>query len=218
LSRELQRGAKQTGAGAAASRARQAGAREQARGASQAASRAKQAGAREQARGTSQAAPRAKHGRAPKEELARRLIYEARASQAATERFDALACEALGINRTDAACLDILDNEGGVLTAGRLAELSGLTTAAVTAVVDRLEAKGYARRVRDEKDRRRVLVEATDLLRERTEPIWGPLAGEGTRALQRLTVDELATVTDYFRLSRELNERHAERIRGLRFE
>jgi DNA-binding MarR family transcriptional regulator len=155
--------------------------------------------------------------RGRKEDVIRRLIYEARASQAATERFDALACDALGINRTDATCLDILDNEGGVLTAGRLAELSGLTTAAVTAVLDRLEAKGYARRVRDEKDRRRVLVEVTDLLRSRGEEIWRPLGDEGTRALQGLTLDELATVIDYFRVSRELNERHAERIRGLRF-
>jgi DNA-binding MarR family transcriptional regulator len=156
--------------------------------------------------------------RETKENVVRRLIYEARASQAATERFDALACQALGINRTDAACLDILDNEGGVLTAGRLAELSGLTTAAVTAVLDRLEAKGYARRVRDEEDRRRVLVEQTPLLLRRAEEIWGPIGSEATRTLQRLTLDELGTVIDFFRSSREVNERHAERIRGLRFE
>jgi DNA-binding MarR family transcriptional regulator len=74
------------------------------------------------------------------------------------------------------------------------------------------------RRVRDDQDRRRVLVEQTPLLRRRAEEIWGPLGSEGTRTLQRLTLDELATVIDYFRLSRELNERHAERIRGLRFE
>ncbi|HEY3186711.1 MAG TPA: MarR family transcriptional regulator [Solirubrobacteraceae bacterium] len=155
--------------------------------------------------------------RETKDDVLRRLIYETRASQAATERFDALAAEALGINRTDAACLDVIDNEGGVLTAGRVAELSGLTTAAVTAVLDRLEAKGYAKRVRDERDRRRVLVELTPLLRRRTEEIWGPLGAEGTRAMQRLTLDELRTVTDFVRFSRELNERHAERIRGLRF-
>jgi DNA-binding MarR family transcriptional regulator len=156
--------------------------------------------------------------RETKEEVLRRLIYEARRSQAATERFDALAAGALGINRTDAACLDILDNEGGTLTAGRLAELSGLTTAAVTAVLDRLEAKGYARRLRDEKDRRRVLVESTPLLRSRVEEIWGPLAGEGGRVMQRFTLDDLHAVIAYFRTSRELNERHAERIRDLRFE
>jgi DNA-binding MarR family transcriptional regulator len=147
-----------------------------------------------------------------------RVIHASRASQAATERFDALAAEALGINRTDANCLDILDNEGGTLSAGRVAELSGLTTAAVTAVLDRLEAKGYVRRARDEKDRRRVLVELTPLMRERTQAIWGPLGIEGAAELERYTADELQAVIEYFQLSRELNERHAERIRGLRFD
>jgi DNA-binding MarR family transcriptional regulator len=85
-------------------------------------------------------------------------------------------------------------------------------------VLDRLEAKGYAKRVRDEKDRRRVLVELTPLLRRRTEEIWGPLGAEGARAMQRLTLGELHTVIDFVRFSRELNERHAERIRGLRLD
>ncbi|HEY3190928.1 MAG TPA: MarR family transcriptional regulator [Solirubrobacteraceae bacterium] len=146
------------------------------------------------------------------------MIYEARASEAATARFDALANEALGVNRTDAQCLNIVDNEGGRITAGRLAELSGLTTAAVTAVIDRLEAKGYARRLRDERDRRRVLVETTPLMRERTEVIWGPIARDGTEELvERFTLEELRSIADFFRRSRELNERHIERIRGMRF-
>jgi DNA-binding MarR family transcriptional regulator len=153
-----------------------------------------------------------------KQELTQEVIYAARRSEAATDSFDMLASEALGVNATDARCLDIVDNEGGAITAGRLAELSGLTTAAVTAVIDRLEEKGYARRVRDESDRRRVLVELTPLLRERAEAIWSPIGIEGRRALERFTLDELRAVLRYFRLSRELNERHAERVRGMRFE
>ena len=46
----------------------------------------------------------------------------------------------------------------GPLTAGRLAELSGLTTGTVTGVLDRLEKAGYARRVRDATDQRKVVV------------------------------------------------------------
>lgn len=157
--------------------------------------------------------------RESKGELFNRAIYEARATEAVVGRFDVLATAALGINRTDAECLNILDNEGGTLTAGRLAELSGLTTAAITAVIDRLEAKGYARRVRDEQDRRRVLVEQTPLLRSRTEAIWRPIAIEGRQEIERrLTSDDLRAVIEWFRTSRELNERHAERIRDLRFD
>jgi DNA-binding MarR family transcriptional regulator len=61
------------------------------------------------------------------------------------------------------------------MTAGRLAELSGLTTAAVTSVLDRLERAGYARRVRDQEDRRQVIVEVTPLLLERAGPDLGPV-------------------------------------------
>jgi DNA-binding MarR family transcriptional regulator len=146
------------------------------------------------------------------------VIYASRASEVANERFDALACAALGINRTDATCLNIVDNEGGAITAGRLAELAGLTTAAVTAVVDRLEAKGYLRRARDENDRRRVIVEVTEQMNERGEIIWGPLGEEARRLFGRRTADELRVIREFFESARDLNERHAERIRDLRFD
>src|SRR5437588_10284820 len=88
------------------------------------------------------------------------LSDEIRANQRATDVVDELICQLLGINRTDARCLDILDQSGS-MSAGDLAEASRLTTGAITAVIDRLERAGYARRVPDPSDRRRVLVELT---------------------------------------------------------
>lgn len=64
----------------------------------------------------------------------------------------------IGINATDMQCLNILDFEG-LVTAGRLAELTGLTTGAITNAIDRLEKDGFVERVRDTKDRRRVVVQ-----------------------------------------------------------
>lgn len=156
--------------------------------------------------------------RETKEELIQQVIYAARANEAAVDRFDALATAALGVNRTDARCLDIVQNEGGSITAGRLAELSGLTTAAVTTVVDRLEARGYVRRLPDPVDRRRVLVELTPLLLERTEAIWGPIRADAQPALDRMTMDELRAVKRWFEISREVNEGQLDRVRGLRFD
>lgn len=155
--------------------------------------------------------------RETKADLIAELVHLARAHEAATNAFDEVAYGKLGINRTDGRCLDIVGNQGP-MTAGRLAELSGLTTAAVTAVLDRLERAGYARRVRDERDRRQVIVELTPLLTERAEQIWGPLAKEGMAQLGRMSVEELRTVMNYFRLGRDLNERHVERVRNLSFE
>lgn len=62
-----------------------------------------------------------------------------------------------GIANSDLECMDILYLEGRV-TAGRLAEVTGLTTGAITGVVDRLEKAGLVRRERDETDRRRVFI------------------------------------------------------------
>jgi DNA-binding MarR family transcriptional regulator len=74
------------------------------------------------------------------------LLDEVRRSQNATDRFDQAVADALGLNRTDMRCLDVLHREGAV-TAGRLAEMTGLTTGAMTVALDRLERSGYARRV-----------------------------------------------------------------------
>lgn len=62
-----------------------------------------------------------------------------------------------GIANSDLECMDILYLEGRV-TAGRLAEVTGLTTGAITGVVDRLEKAGLVRRERDEADRRKVFI------------------------------------------------------------
>src|SRR5437763_4461467 len=107
---------------------------------------------------------------------------EVRASQRATDTVDELLAETLGINRTDARCMDILDQHGR-MSAGDLAEASRLTTGAITAVIDRLERAGLARRVPDPSDRRRVLVEPTpkayqiaaELMTEPMIALWQPL-------------------------------------------
>lgn len=146
----------------------------------------------------------------------RELGDEVRAGQVAVDLLDDAACRAMGINRTDGRCMDIIDREGPV-PAGRLAEASGLTTAAVTAVIDRLAKAGYARRLDDPNDRRRVLVELTPLARERAGVIWGPLA-ELHAALDRYSVEELTLLRDFARMGRQYNEQRAAEVRALRFD
>jgi DNA-binding MarR family transcriptional regulator len=88
-------------------------------------------------------------------------------------------------------CLDIVDYAGPI-TAGDLAKQSGLTTGAVTAVLDRLERKGYVRRTRDTADRRRVLIEMTDEARQRAMEFYGPLAEAGMKTMEEFTLAQLA--------------------------
>lgn len=153
--------------------------------------------------------------RQSKSELIDELTFEIRAGQVAVDQMDDAAARALGINRTDGRCLDIIEREGPV-AAGRLAKASGLTTAAVTAVIDRLERAGYARRVDDPKDRRRVLVEVTPLMRERGEAIWGPYEFF-VQMLGRYTVEQLELLRDFHRMGREYNETRAAEVRQMRF-
>jgi DNA-binding MarR family transcriptional regulator len=144
------------------------------------------------------------------------LTLELRAMRAAADQLDEAACHAMGINRTDGRCLDIIDREGPV-TAGRLAAASGLTTAAVTAVIDRLAKAGYARRRDDPSDRRRVLVAITPLARERAEAIWGPFDMLHTE-IGHFTVQQLELLLHFNRRAREYNEQRAAEVRALRFD
>jgi len=138
---------------------------------------------------------------------------EVRASQRATDVVDDLVCQLLGVNRTDARCLDILD-EHGRMSAGDLAQKSGLTSGAITAVIDRLERAGYARRVPDPSDRRRVLVEPTEKAYEASMEFMVAPMGELTKPMAAQYTDEqLRLITEFTRQGREIQERHAEWLR-----
>jgi DNA-binding MarR family transcriptional regulator len=148
-----------------------------------------------------------------KEQLLHELGDEIRASQRATDTVDELVCELLGINRTDGRCLDILDHQGR-MTAGRLGELSGLSSGAVTGVIDRLERGGYARRVPDPEDRRRVLVELTEKTQELSwELMGGPMSEAARPIIERYSEKQLELLLAFTRRGREIQERHAEWLR-----
>jgi DNA-binding MarR family transcriptional regulator len=153
--------------------------------------------------------------RKPKKELIDELVSEFRISGNLDSAFDNLAAERLGVSRTDLHCLNAVENAGG-LTAGELARETGLTTGAVTGVIDRLERAGYARRAPDPEDRRRVKVEVTPEFYARADQIWGPLAADWERSLSgRFTADQLERVIDFLRTTNELGRKHMERVRKL---
>jgi DNA-binding MarR family transcriptional regulator len=71
--------------------------------------------------------------------------------------YNLLAAEALGLAPADLVCMCLLQLHGRA-TPGWLAKMTGLSSGAVTGVVDRLERAGYVTRARDPRDRRRVIV------------------------------------------------------------
>jgi DNA-binding MarR family transcriptional regulator len=148
----------------------------------------------------------------PKRELVDELIAAFRDSGNQDSAFDNLAAERLGVSRTDLHCLNAIENGGG-LTAGQLAQAVGLTSGAVTGVIDRLERAGFARRVADPGDRRRVKVEVTPEFYARAGQIWGPLKADWEAELAgRFSAAELTRITEFLRLTSEVGQRHIERL------
>jgi DNA-binding MarR family transcriptional regulator len=107
-----------------------------------------------------------------------------------------LVARLVGLNSTDLECLDLL-LLAGPTTAGKLAEHTGLTSGATTAVIDRLERAGFVMRRRDEQDRRRVLVEIVSSGIDRIAPYYVPLQARVKHLNRHFTDAELATVVNY---------------------
>jgi DNA-binding MarR family transcriptional regulator len=150
--------------------------------------------------------------RTSKRELIDRLVTAFRAGGNLDSAFDNLAAKRLGVNRTDLHCLNAIENAGG-LTAGQLAAEAGLTTGAVTGVVDRLERVGLARRVPDPGDRRRVQIEVTPAFRNRAGDIWGPVRADWDATLAaRFSVAELERIIAFLEATNAIAARHVARL------
>jgi DNA-binding MarR family transcriptional regulator len=136
--------------------------------------------------------------------------YAMQAYQRSTQAFDDAVGRAMGLNPTDLRGLDWLVD--GPKSAGELSAGTGLSSAATTTLIDRLERKGLMKRVRDPADRRRVIVEMTADGAARVGRYYGPLVEEGTALFADATDEQLDQMRDWLVAARELTDRHRVRI------
>jgi DNA-binding MarR family transcriptional regulator len=101
-----------------------------------------------------------------------------------------------GLGPTDLKCLDLARHEPE-LTAGRLAELTGMSTSAITAVIDRLERSGFVERCRDAADRRKVLVRSTGRHEVALGEIFGRVESTFTAIADEYDDDQLALIVGF---------------------
>lgn len=146
----------------------------------------------------------------PRDALVADLLAAMPRFQEATDAVDEAAARALGINRTDLRCLGLLDH--GPSSPSALAEQLQLSRGAMTTVLDRLEAAGWARRGPDPDDRRALRIELTDAARTRIGALWGPIAMEGAGLLDEHGDAELRAMLRFLRDATALQLRHAKRI------
>jgi DNA-binding MarR family transcriptional regulator len=136
--------------------------------------------------------------------LLQELEHAMRRSSALGVIFGQTVASTAGVSSSDLECLDFLNLEGRV-TAGRLAEVTGLTTGAITGVVDRLEKAGFARRARDESDRRKVFIELVpeniakigrfyEHLQHSMQQVWSTYSDAELKLLLRFTTQGAETM------------------------
>jgi DNA-binding transcriptional ArsR family regulator len=125
-----------------------------------------------------------------------------------------VSAERIGINVTDLNCLNIVALTGP-MTAGDLARATGLTTASITGVLDRLEQGGFIRRERDPKDRRRVIVnvKAGPGLRE-IGLTFGPLVKAWRATAGSYSDEELRLLLEFQRKLEDIVRGQLARLRG----
>jgi DNA-binding MarR family transcriptional regulator len=119
----------------------------------------------------------------------------------------------LGIMRTEARCLDVLERHGA-MTAKDVGRSIGMGSSGVTTLVDRLERAGLATRATDPEDRRRVVIDLTDRARDLLGMLFGPVEQNG-RWIRSLSDEELGLVRDLLRVQTRRNARNTARILAL---
>lgn len=123
----------------------------------------------------------------------------------ATVLFHSTIAERLGLHPTDYKVLGILERTGA-MSAGEIGRASGLANASVTDLIDRLVRKGFVRRVRDEADGRKVLVEPDPERAAAARQLFASTRRSLNRLWSRYDDDELAIIADFL-------SRNAERLR-----
>lgn len=140
---------------------------------------------------------RVSSGEPTRSELIAALDKHIRYSSGLSVMLSQAMADKIGINPTDLETLDLLTMHGPV-TAGRLAELTGLTTGAITGIVDRLERAGHVRRETDPRDRRRVIVHLRpEQGLAEIAPLYVPLAAAMAEVISEFSDEELATLVRF---------------------
>lgn len=141
------------------------------------------------------------------------LAQVARRHSTATVLFHLAMAERLGLGPSDHKCLDLLLQHEG-LTGSRLAALTGLTTGAVTGVVNRLERAGFVRREPDPSDGRRQILRVVPGRVAEVGAVFAEYAPDPGELLAGMTGVQVEAVLTYLDRATEHLERRAALLRA----
>ena len=116
--------------------------------------------------------------------------------------------QSVGLNATDTKCIDlILRGPGGSVTAGWLSDMTGLTTGAITHILDRLEKRQFIERMRDTQDRRKVFIRVRPESLEPLIPKYEAMGNAYMSLTEQYGDEELQLICDYLEKTSEVSER-----------
>jgi len=148
-------------------------------------------------------------------ELTDAVMYAMRDMSGASVFFHTAIAERLGLNATDHKCADLIHRRG-LNTASALAEATGLTTGAITGVIDRLEKAGIVRRDPDPNDRRRTLLTCVPSpeMSKRMWELFAPIAEATVELMKDYSDEELAVVLDVMIRAQDITRAAALKVRA----
>jgi DNA-binding MarR family transcriptional regulator len=145
-------------------------------------------------------------------ELIARLQVLGEVDATQTALFQQSAAATYGLGVTEMKALSILMREGP-RSAGQLAAGLHLTSGAVTGVVDRLVRRGFARRTQDERDRRKVVIEADLATLTSGENVYRSIGDAFADLHAGYTTDQLEFLARHIEASIEITKRETEKLR-----
>jgi DNA-binding MarR family transcriptional regulator len=147
-----------------------------------------------------------------KSELIEAMLGLSQQFSTSTVLFHTALAERLGLNPTDHKVVDVLMRRGK-MTAGQLAEVTGLTTGSITTAVDRLEKAHFIKRVPDPHDRRKVILEVIPDRLPEMIPLFEGLVGAYSQMLDQYSESELRLILEYLGKTVQITDEQAQHLR-----
>jgi DNA-binding MarR family transcriptional regulator len=148
-----------------------------------------------------------------RQELLARLWDLGRIMSTQTVFLHQAIAQSVGLNATDTKCIDlILRSPSQTTTAGNLSEMTGLTTGAITHILDRLEKRGFIERVRDTDDRRKIFIRVRSEKLEPLIPKFEQIGQAFMGLMEQYNDDELRLICQYTEKTSEMSQRELRRL------
>jgi DNA-binding MarR family transcriptional regulator len=147
-----------------------------------------------------------------RDELTAEVAAEIPLFVSATVLLQVAVADQMGLHVADLHCLNLV-SAGTATTPTQIAERMGMTTGAVTKMLDRMERQRLVRREPNSSDRRRTTIHALDDRAEEIAALYAPMSGYLADQMRRCTDDQLSFLATFVRASREAASQETLRLR-----